>query len=144
MNWGYKILITVIAFITMMLGFVYVAAKQDNPVIDKNYYERELQYQKLIDGSKNYEALSTKLIISNTAQEIIIVLPKLADDKIISGKIEILNVQKTEFDKVITINNDSLLRISIPRQELHSGRYLIRTSFETGSKFYYTEEKLNL
>lgn len=144
MSWAYKILILILSFIGMMIYFIFVAVQQDNPVIDKNYYERELQYQKLIDGSKNYQEITDKLVINNTQEGIKIGLPQINEAKIDSAKIEFLNVQNTKLDKIIYINDQTDNNIIIPPQELQSGRYLVRASINAGNKFYYTEEKINL
>ena len=42
MNWGHKITIVIVLFLTAMLGMVYYASLQNNEMIDDHYYQKEL------------------------------------------------------------------------------------------------------
>ena len=63
MSWGYKILITYIVFIGMILTMVFIASKQTNEMQDKNYYAKELVYQSVIEGKKNLQQLPENVVI---------------------------------------------------------------------------------
>ena len=66
MNWGYKILFVIILFVVGMVGMVIVAFKQSNEMLDTNYYERELQYQQLIDASARLNQITkAEILVEN-------------------------------------------------------------------------------
>ena len=51
MNWGHKLTIVIVLFVAGMLGMVSYAMMQDNEMIDDHYYQKELEYQDVIDAS---------------------------------------------------------------------------------------------
>jgi hypothetical protein len=53
MNWGHKITIVIIVFLVGMLGMVFIALRQNNEMIDDDYYKKELAYQQVIDAKNN-------------------------------------------------------------------------------------------
>ena len=53
MNWGHAIAIVCILFIASMLGLVYFSFQQNVQLVETNYYEKELNYQKTINSRNN-------------------------------------------------------------------------------------------
>jgi len=66
MNWGKSITIVIVSFIAIVLGMVYVASKQTNEMIDKNYYDKEIKYQTLIDAAENLNKVSKDSLITQS------------------------------------------------------------------------------
>ena len=56
MSWGRGISIFIILFIITMLGMVWLSMQQNVEMIDTNYYQKEIEYQNVIDGKNRLKA----------------------------------------------------------------------------------------
>ena len=144
MSWGYKILIVYIVFITMMLGMVYVASRQTNEMQDKNYYAKELEYQSVIDGKNNLNALSEKLSISNTSEMVTIKLPGAAIANITEGSVYFLRPSDEKSDVRTKLIVDASGIQTIPAAKFKKGLYTVQISWKSNGKIYYNEQKYTI
>jgi hypothetical protein len=63
MDWGKGIVITLIVFISLMVGLVTICVKQDDiHLVTQNYYEEEIKYQDQIDKMINANSLGYKVL----------------------------------------------------------------------------------
>ena len=93
MNWGYKILLTVIIFILVMVFFVYVSMQQKNELIENNYYEKELAYQSKIDASARLaDIMKGNTIATKTQDTLHIIIPMELMDQFSDGKLEFIAI----------------------------------------------------
>lgn len=141
MNWGYKILLVIIAFIVGMLSMVYIASKQTNEMIDKDYYEKELKYQDLINAAQNLNNLNiNKDSILFAENKILkIKLPTNTFENFKSGNLELLRLDDIKKDKNIILNPIHGNQ-DINMNELFTGNYKIRLFWENASTSYYIEK----
>ena len=87
MNWGYKIAIVIGVFLAGMLGMVYYASIQTNDMIDDNYYQKELEYQQVIDAQKNLAAITSDNIMSQSMFDVVITLPLGTFEQMVKGQV---------------------------------------------------------
>ena len=52
-NWGTGILLSIIVFMAILIGIVYVFMNQDVDLVTKDYYGKELRYQDQINKINN-------------------------------------------------------------------------------------------
>ncbi len=144
MNWGNKILFTIIVFIVAMLSMVFIAFKQSNEMIDKDYYEKELKYENIIAASKNLHQLNEAIELTQDSMFLNIQLPRQAANNITKGFIEMLKAdsQIKDFNKTLVANNSSLIQVE--KQRLVRGLYTIRVSWVNNNTPYYHEQKINI
>ena len=140
MSWGYKITIVYIAFITMICGMVYVASKQTNEMQDENYYAKELVYQTVVNGKDNLSALSGKVEISTTEQQVQITLPKETTGNISGGHIRLMrpSEQKKDIDIALAVNANG--QQYIPMNKFSKGLYKLQLNWKNNNKDYYFEK----
>jgi len=117
LNWGHKLAIVIVLFLVVMLAMVFYAARQDNEMIDDNYYQKELGYQDLIDAQKNLLAVSANNIVSQDMDEVIFTLPVGTFEGLDSGRVELLRNDAQRLDKSLVISPDGTNRRSIPKAE---------------------------
>ncbi len=74
MNWGKSIVVVYTIFVIGIVFLVYKSSQQKVDLVDQNYYQQEIQFQKEIDDSKNANShhYSAKIINKN-GQEFITV-----------------------------------------------------------------------
>ncbi len=144
MSWGYKILFTYIIFIGLILFMVYIAFKQSNELIDDHYYEKELQYQKILDGHQNLAALPEKIQFKKNADALQLQFPSGATAPGNVGKIEFICFSDKSKDRTFTFDPDSSGIIRIPLNQLVQAQYQIRMEWENaGEKFAYRDNFQN-
>lgn len=140
MNWGYKILLTYVTFIGLILFMVYIASRQTNELIDDHYYEKELQYQKILDGHQNLAALSDKIAFKKSASNLELRFPAGATTPGNAGKIEFVCLSDKSRDRSFSFTPDTAGIIRIPLNDLIAAQYQVRMEWENaGKKFAYRD-----
>ena len=140
MNWGHKITIVIIVFLVGMLGMVFIALRQNNEMIDDEYYKKELAYQQVIDAKKNLLKISENNIVNQNAREVIFILPVGTFEKFEEGHIELLRPDNQLKDVHMTMQFVGRDKYVIPKTDLLSGAYKARISWKNNGTPYYKEE----
>jgi hypothetical protein len=145
MNWGYKILLTVIIFILVMVFFVYVSMQQKNELIENNYYEKELAYQSKIDASARLaDIMKGKTIATKTQDTLHIIIPIELMDQFSDGKLDFINSQQSSLDRSLVLSPNELGIFNYPVQDFKQGIYLMRLHWKSKGQNYYREENVTL
>ena len=137
MNWGYKILIVILAFVAGMTFMVVLAFRQDVNMVDENYYHEEMSYQTKIDAANNLTS----------------------DQQNSLGKVENGNLifhfepehltqkQKIRLEFICYSNpeKDTILDLIVPNKRLvvkpfNKGLFKMRSSWSVNEKDYYLEK----
>lgn len=144
MNWGYKILIVIILFITGMLGMVMCAMRQTNDMVDHHYYQKELAYQEIIDAQKNLLEKNSDLLVTQNDQELLITLPSGTFENFEKGSVECLKPDMASKDVLFDLQPGGDNQYSIPKNKLSAGIYNIRIQWISGGTPYYKQESIHL
>ena len=122
-NWGYKLVISLVIFAGIMATMVTIAMRQNIDLVDKEYYKKELAYQEQIDKMNNSvrnDAISVKVDREN---------PYIVLDFNVSiedGDIHLFRPSDASMDKLIPIGIDENGKQKIPYAELASGLWRIK------------------
>lgn len=132
----------IIVFIVGMLTMVFVAFRQTNEMMDKNYYQQELQYQSRIDASENLSAISKNPLLQMNGENLELSLPAGARNVFKKGEIEFLcvNDQSKDVTLPIQIGPEGLQKIE--KALLGKGNYTVRIKWENDGKQFYRQENL--
>jgi hypothetical protein len=143
MSWGKGISIFIILFIITMMGMVWLASKQSIEMIDNNYYQKEVEFQGVIDGRHRLkEALGGKAFILNLPEKIQLQFPVATVSKVDSGYIELLKLDNQKFDMKVALNPNAEAVQDIPKKEFREGKYRIRVFWSNEGQTYYHEDDL--
>ena len=142
MNWGHKLTIVIIVFLVVMLGMVFYASMQTNEMIDDNYYQKELEYQNVIDAKQNLVNVSTNNLVSQTSIEVVITLPLGTFENLEKGNIELLRNDSKGKDIQLAIIPNGSNRRTIPKSTLLKGMYKARINWTNEGKEFYKEESV--
>lgn len=142
MNWGHKILIVILLFLAGMLGMVFYASQQDNEMIDDHYYQKELEYQSVIDAKTNLLRISDHKIVQQDLDEVKIILPVGTFEKLEKGTIELLRTNDQSRDVVLPIEPTGFSHHLIEKSSLIRGMYKARIRWVNDGIPYYAEETL--
>ncbi|MCO5249033.1 MAG: FixH family protein [Chitinophagales bacterium] len=144
MNFGYKILITLVLFVTMMLGMLYISMQQTNETLDDNYYVREQEYQKLIDAEIALQKIRTQALVDQSQSQVIVQLPKNSFQHIQNGQIEFLKPDNQSLDVQFKLEPDENGAYYIDKQNLVKGVYKIRVKWENDGQMYYDDNNFQV
>src|SRR5205809_3782593 len=75
LNWGHKLILGFLVFAGMMIYLVYQSMDTRYDLVSKEYYNDELKYQQVIDGTNRANGLSSQVTVAQTGNDIIIRLP---------------------------------------------------------------------
>lgn len=142
MNWGHKITIVIVVFLAAMLGMVYYASIQSNEMIDDHYYQKELEFQDVIDASQNLANLTSDNLVSQTLTEVMITLPVGTFEKLEKGNIELLRIDSKSKDVQLPIEANGWNIRTISKSTLIKGLYRARIRWTSAGKEYYKEESV--
>lgn len=143
MGWGKGISIFIILFIITMMGMVWLASKQSIEMIDGNYYQKEVEFQGVIDGRNRLKnILAGKAFIQNQSEKLTLNFPVQTVSNIDSGSIELLKLDNQKLDEKISLNPNEEGIQEIQKKELNAGKYRIRILWSNEGQTYYHEEDL--
>ena len=101
MNWGNKILIVYIVFVSGIGFMVYKASTQNADLVTTGYYAKELKYQEKIDEVKRVSALSAPVEFTIKDNTLTIQFPKDFAGKQLAGEV-VLYCPSDEKKDIIT------------------------------------------
>lgn len=143
-NWGTGI---VLAMLVMIGGFIFlvsIAVRQDFDLVDKDYYQKSINYQQHINEVKNTEALAEKIRYEQTADSLKIIFPKLANHGEYSGEIHFYSPVAEKRDETVKVKLNANFSQSIGLKSLKSGRYIVKINWGAGKLAYYEEREITV
>jgi len=110
-TWGHGIALALACFIGFILYliFVFPIGKQTSDLVSDNYYQDELEYQKVIDAKKNADQLSQKPFFAQLPYGIRIAFPKETIDAGQQVHFELYSTNDKEKDKKQNVNLDTII-----------------------------------
>ncbi|MBK7425976.1 MAG: FixH family protein [Saprospiraceae bacterium] len=140
MSWGYKILAMYGAFILLIGALVFGSYQQDVNLVSKDYYQREIEFQQVIDGRNNLQKIS--------AQPEILLLKDILEVKLPAGSAELKNLEIWIYNASnpaadIKYNEASTVKrtFSFPLTQVHKGQYHLKIKWmENGLPYYFDKE----
>lgn len=137
MHFGHKIFLTFTAFAVLMGVLVYKSFQTDFELVSKNYYQEELEYQKVIDANQNREALQSPVRIEINGDQLQVVLPAEMNNKALSGAIFFYCPSNSKQDQSFPIQASTT---DIPLKALAKGGYVVKTSWTAEGKSFHQEQ----
>lgn len=144
MNWGHKLIIAIVIFVSWMGYMVYRCATTDFQLVEKDYYKNELRYQEVIDATQRASRLNSQAKIRRQTNKIILQLPAEMKGQQVSGNLWFYCAYDESLDKKITIriNNEGEQELNIA--VLKPGNYTVKIEWTCNDVLYFREEKLTI
>ncbi len=139
-NWGTGIVIALIVMISGMIALVSIALRQDYDLVETDYYQKSVDYQKHIDKVKNTDALSEKVKFDQTADSLKLTFPQLSAIQDYSGEIHFYSPVEAKRDEVIKLKLDNKYTQGLSLKGLKNGRYTVKIDWTSGKASYYQEQ----
>lgn len=144
-NWGTGIVLAFVAFISFIMYFVVqmnMEDRADHELVTKDYYKKELAYQKEIDAEKNAAEMGAQLKIEKTGEGLQVRFPDKLNHEKITGKVSLYRPSNRhlDFNFPISLSNTHLL---IPDNRLVDGRWDIAIEWEYNDNTFLHKQKIS-
>ena len=143
-NWGWGIFIVLMLFFGTIIFRIILSLGIEDDVITKDYYHKELNYEKEIQKQKNTNQLAEKISIYQTGNFVIITFPKFFNYNTIKGNVQFYCPSKTSKDLLFKIEPDSNNVQKFSISNFSEKRYQIKIDWTSDSISYYQEFNINL
>lgn len=141
MNWGYKILVVYVVFVTGIVFLVVKASSQKVDLVTTDYYDKELVYQEKIDAMNNVYQLSDTIIYQLSNNKLKVIFPK----DFLGKKVEGLAVlycpsdENKDITQKFSVDNSQVL---VPVHAAGRQEYELQLSWHADGTSYYFQKKL--
>ena len=141
MNWGTGIVLTIIAFVVLIMTMVVISVRMDGiELVTENYYEEEIKYQDRIDESNSALGLDRE-VISYDAQSKVIALD-LPNGT--TGTLQLFRPSDSSLDQEIQLDVTHSGITQIPLKELKSGYWKVQLNWSENGVDHYQEKKITI
>ena len=141
MNWGYKIVLVYLVFISGMLFMAFKSSEQDIELVTEDYYAKELVYQQKIDEIKRTASLSKPIEVNFNQQILTITFPDDFAAKKIKGSVTLYCPSNKKMDIQRSFDSNEkkvVVMIPVTKQGLH----YVKLSWSAEGISYYFEKKI--
>jgi len=135
-NWGQKMIFFAIIFMLMVVGLVAKMMGHSEQLVDENYYEKGLQYQKELDAHKN---LNYHLEFIPQNQQIIFASPDADSVKLIAKR-----PSNAALDFSMTLVSDGNQNFIFPTDQMAKGLWNIHLEWITKGNHWAADQKINI
>ena len=142
MSWGNRLLLVFVAFTALMSYMTYRCVNTPVELVASEYYRDELAYQQVIDGTKNANALSRKVSISQEAGKIVIEFPPEMVNSHLGGSILFYNAANLSRDRNIKLNIETGGKMEFDAKLLGPGQFTVKITWNTNKTDYYSEQEI--
>jgi hypothetical protein len=142
-NWGTGIVIFLILFLAACATFIIFAMRQDVNLVHKDYYEKGVDYSAEMNVNSRSAHFSSKIQVGSNDEYLLISFEEPLAANIDSGKVLFYRPSNSKqdviFPMVFSDNN-----IKIPKENLISGRYILKLSWYSDGLKYEIDKEVNI
>ena len=143
-NWGTGIVLALIVMVSGMSYLVSIAVRQDYDLVDKDYYQKSVNYQQHIEKVKNTDGLAVKVLFHQSADTLQVTFPKLEGNSGYSGEIHFYSPVQEKRDLTIPVKTDISGMQLVDLKKLDHGRYEVKIDWSANNVDYYQEEEITV
>ncbi|MES2566871.1 MAG: FixH family protein [Bacteroidota bacterium] len=139
MNFGNKITILYLSFVSLIITLVTLCYKQDVELVSADYYAEEIQFQDKIDATSNAKKSESSIHHLVTENEIIFTVDSAMQSKDLKGTITLFRPSDSKMDMSYLMefrNNQQI----IESKTLTRGIYKLQLSWVSNKIPYFKEE----
>ncbi|MBL7943764.1 MAG: FixH family protein [Flavobacteriales bacterium] len=138
MNWGWKIVVVYAVFVTGIMYLVIKARHQNFDMVEKNYYQRELEFEKKLEASRNYAALGQEVQVELSGEQVVLTFPQAVS----GGELWLYCTHDSHQDIRQPITTDASNMMSVPVHGLSTGNYLVQCTWKQNERDFYFQHSL--
>lgn len=137
-TWGHGVVLALLAFILFILGMVifFPMGKQNAEMISDNYYQDELEFQKVIDAKKRSDELSENPDVKLQTDGILITFPEAFSNANTKFHFYLYRTDDHNLDVKKDFNLQEHQNFMIPKTVLQKGSYTLKLMWNSQNKDY--------
>lgn len=139
-NWGTKLFIAIAIFMIFIFILVYLSAKNQINLVEKDYYPKGLKYQDRIDEIQNAEIYKDSFLIQKINDQVLVSYTVQQAD---TGSLYFFRPSDNALDMTYVFLPDSTGKIYLDAGQFKRGKYTVKVYWEDGGKKYYLEKTFN-
>jgi hypothetical protein len=143
-NWGTGIVLALVIMVSGMLYLVSIALRQNDDLVENDYYQKSITYQQHIDEARNNNALTEKIKFELSPESLKLSFPKLANSQEFEGEIHFYSPVEEKRDMTVQIKLDSIYNQIVDLKSMQKGRYQLKIDWKAGKVAYYQEEEITV
>jgi hypothetical protein len=144
MNWGNKLLLVFAVFAGGISFLVYRCMRTPVDLVSNEYYQDELAYQAIIDGTNHANALSTKVVVGQDDRGIFLKLPREMQNKPVTGTILFYCASEAARDRRLNLRPNADARQDLSYDKIEPAHYLVKVQWQSEGKDYYSEQPVEI
>lgn len=143
-TWGHGMVLALLSFILFILYliFIFPIGQQNSELVTEDYYEEELEYQKVIDAKKNADALPKKPLFAQLPYGVRIAFPEEIMEANMQVQYQLYSTHDRNKDRTGTTVLDSSRSFLIPKAAFSTGSYTLKLRWTLGNKPYQVDYNL--
>ncbi|MGM0945120.1 MAG: FixH family protein [Bacteroidota bacterium] len=141
MDWGKGILLSIIAFIAIIMTMVVISVRMEGiELVTDNYYEEEIKYQDRIDDTNSTLELNREVLTFEAASKSVLLDLPVGS----KGTLNLFRPSERALDQelAVFIEDEGMKRVSI--DHLKAGYWKVQLSWTENGKSYYQEKKITI
>ncbi|MBL4648222.1 MAG: FixH family protein [Aureispira sp.] len=138
MNWGYRIAIFFMAFISFMLFMLYQCVQQNFDLVSEDYYAQEVGFQEQINQQNNVYKLAQKPSWNIAEKYFELSFP----NKFTEGSVHFFRPSDKGLDFGEALKIDANGQQLVALNKFKRGVYKIQLSWSDQKEAYYIEEQI--
>ncbi|HSM48704.1 MAG TPA: FixH family protein [Draconibacterium sp.] len=142
-NWGTGILVFLILFLLASAAFIIFAMRQDVNLVHKDYYEKGVDHTDKMNVDARSNQFEDKIKIDYTNEYLLVGFDEALAAKIDSGEVLMYRPSSSKQDVYFPMAfSENTLRI--PKENLVSGRYILKLSWYSEGLKYEIDRPVNI
>jgi hypothetical protein len=143
MNWGYKIILGYVVFVSGIVFMVVKSSMQNTDLVTPDYYEQELKYQTVIDATLRANNLSSLVKCSVANDSLLIQFPPEMKNAALKADLWLYCIANKKRDVRKTLQTTEGI-IQLPLTAINKGMHDVKLNWQVAGKTYYYEQKIFL
>jgi hypothetical protein len=138
MNWGYRITIFFMAFISFMLFMLYQCVQQNFDLVSEDYYAQEVGFQEQINQENNFYKLDQKPSWSIAEKYFELSFP----NTFTKGTINFFRPsdKNLDFEEILKVDANKQQQVALSK--FKRGVYKVQLSWSDQKESYYIQEQI--
>jgi nitrogen fixation protein FixH len=142
MNWGNRIVLTLVLFVGLIVTLVVISMNQDIGLVADDYYVQELAYQDQIDRIQNVKDLKVQPKVVSDKQTNTVVLT--IKDKELEGEVHFFRPSDATLDRKFKLQLDVNGQQQFNTSDFEKGLWKVKINWKEAGEQYYSEHILIL
>lgn len=140
MSWGKGIIIGMGLFMGFIVTLVVIMMRQDIDLVQEDYYQKELEYDKEYNAELNYMSVPDSIKMNLSSDELYLHFP----EEFRTGKASVQLMRPNDKKMDLSFSVDAVEAVRIPMKNLAKGQFICTVSGTLKGKPYQMDQTINV